>query len=80
MLLDLQDASVEQRVLALDQGPPDRSVLMETMARLNERYGRGSIALASTGKSNAQRIWTMKQSLKTPEYTTRWSDVPRVLA
>ncbi|RZL68706.1 MAG: DUF4113 domain-containing protein [Variovorax sp.] len=43
-------------------------------------YGRGSIALASTGKSNGHRTWTMKQSLKTPEYTTRWADVPRVLA
>ncbi|WP_435453197.1 hypothetical protein [Variovorax sp. LT1P1] len=35
MLLDLQDASVEQQELALD----DRSALMETMDRLNERYG-----------------------------------------
>ncbi|MBU1359739.1 MAG: Y-family DNA polymerase [Gammaproteobacteria bacterium] len=80
MLLDLQDASVEQQELALDDEPPDRRALMETMDRLNERYGRGSIALASTGKSSGQRIWTMKQSLKTPEYTTRWADVPRVLA
>ena len=30
MLLDLQDASVEQQELALDEGPPDRSALMET--------------------------------------------------
>ncbi len=80
MLLDLQDASVEQQELAIDEGPPDRSALMETMDRLNERYGRGSIALASTGKSNGQRVWTTKQSLKTPKYMPRWADVLRVLA
>ena len=61
ILLDLQDALVEQQELAFDEGPPDRSALMETVDRLNERYGRGSIALASTGKSNGQRTWTMKK-------------------
>ena len=80
MLLDLQDASVEQQELALDDEPADRSALMATVDRLNDRYGRGAIALASTGQSNGQRIWTMKQLLKTPDYTTRWADVQRVRA
>ncbi|RYX92192.1 MAG: Y-family DNA polymerase [Comamonadaceae bacterium] len=80
MLLDLQDASVQQRELALDDGPPDRRVLMQTLDRLNDRYGRGAVAMASTGESDGPRPWRMRQSLKTPEYTTRWADVPRVLA
>ena len=80
MLLDLQAGSVQQGELALDEEAPDRSALMATVDRLNDRYGRGAVALASTGQSDGQRGWRMKQSLKTPEYTTRWADVPRVLA
>ncbi|MEJ8850811.1 DUF4113 domain-containing protein [Variovorax rhizosphaerae] len=53
---------------------------MATVDRLNDRYGRGAIALAGTGQSRGPRRWTMKQTLKTPDYTTRWSDVPRALA
>lgn len=42
MLLDRQDASIEQQELALDEGPPDRSALMETM-------DRAIVAPATTG-------------------------------
>ncbi|MDM0117265.1 Y-family DNA polymerase [Variovorax sp. J22R133] len=80
MLLDLQDASVEQKELALDDEGADRSTLMAAVDRLNDRYGRGAIALAATGQASGTRRWTMKQTLKTPDYTTRWSDVPRVRA
>lgn len=80
MLLDLQDDSVEQHELALDDAPVDRSALMLTVDSLNSRFGRGAIGLASTGQTDGQRRWTMRQSLKTPEYTTRWADVPRALA
>lgn len=80
MLLDLQDDSVEQHELAFDDGPVDRSALMVAVDALNDRFGRGAIALASTGQTDGKRPWTMKQSLKTPEYTTRWADVPRALA
>lgn len=80
MLLDLQDASVQQAELALDDEAPDRRALMATLDRLNDRYGRGAVVLASTGQSDGQGAWRMKQTLKTPEYTTRWADVPRALA
>ncbi|RYY94189.1 MAG: Y-family DNA polymerase [Comamonadaceae bacterium] len=80
MLLDLQDAAVHQGELALDAEGPDRRALMATLDRLNDRYGRGAVTLASTGQSDGPRGWRMKQSRKTPEYTTRWADVPRVLA
>ncbi|MFM9427275.1 DNA polymerase V [Variovorax sp. GrIS 2.14] len=81
MLLDLQDESVEQFELALeDDRSADRAALMATVDQLNDRYGRGAIGLASTGQTDGRRMWTMKQSLKTPDYTTRWSDMPRALA
>ena len=40
MLLDLQDGSVEQRELDLEDEPAARGQLMGTMDRLNDRYGR----------------------------------------
>jgi len=77
MLLDLQDSSVEQSELDLDDPGPDRGKLMGTLDALNTRYGRGSIQLASAGVGGSDRTWTMKQELKTPNYTTCWKDLPR---
>ena len=42
---------------------------MGTLDALNTRYGRGSIQLAIASVRRADRTWTMKQELKTPNYT-----------
>ncbi len=76
MLLDLQDASVEQCELGLDEPINDRSQLMTAMDAINQQHGRGSVLLASAGLAGAKRTWTMLQSLKTPNYTTSWKDLP----
>ena len=80
MLLDLQDGDIEQCELDLDDPGADRSRLMTTMDALNMRYGRGSVQLASAGLAGDARRWAMRQALKTPDYTTRWSDMPRARA
>lgn len=79
MLLELQDAGVEQGELALDTedhaaGRVPR--LMAALDRLNDRYGRGTVQLASAGLGGERRSWTMKQQWRTPRYTTRWEDLP----
>lgn len=76
MLLDLQDASVEQHELDLDEPSDDRSRLMGAMDAINDRYGRGALTLASAGTAGPTRKWTMRQDLRTPDYTTRWTDLP----
>ena len=76
MLLDLQDGSVEQHELDLEDEPQARGNLMSTMDRLNDRYGRGTVLLASAGLEGKKRSWAMRQELLTPEYTTRWADLP----
>lgn len=85
MLLDLNDASVEQGELALEddaalsreaEGPR----LMQALDAVNQRYGRGSLLLASAGLAGDRRVWGMKQERKTPGYTTRWEDMPVVRA
>lgn len=82
MLLDLQNGPQEQHELQLDQAPEDRSELMSTIDRLNDRYGKGVVSLASVGTKQTAKpgSWVARQDLKTPEYTTRWSDMPTARA
>lgn len=81
MLLDLHDGSVEQQELALENDEDDkRSALMGTMDRLNQRYGPGTVSLASSGPQGVTRAWSMRQELRTPHYMARWADIPRALA
>lgn len=76
LLLDLQDGGIEQRELDLEPEPPARGELMGAMDRLNDRYGRGTVTLASAGVKGPQRDFEMKQNLLTPRYTTCWDDLP----
>jgi len=89
MLLDIGSSKVEQLELDLDaadhrsataRAPEARPQLMAALDSLNERYGRGTLKLASAGAGVAPRNWTMKQELRTPAYTTRWEDMPVVRA
>lgn len=79
-LMDLQDSSVEQHELRLDEGMPDRGSVMGAIDDLNVRFGKGTVGLASAGLSGERRIWTMKQERKTPNYTTHWAEIPSVVA
>ena len=76
MLLDLQGADVEQGKLELDDPGADRTKLMATLDSLNDRYGRDTVAIASGGVAGDKRRFSMKRERKTPEYTTRWEDMP----
>jgi DNA polymerase V len=83
MLLELQPASVQQGELALEPEPGvtrDKGRLMGALDGLNRRYGRGTVLLASTGLKGERRRWSMKQERRTPQYTTRWEDMPVVRA
>ena len=76
MLLDLQGASLEQHELDLEPEPAARGQLMSTLDKLNDRYGCGTVLLASAGLQGKERTWSMRQDRLTPQYTTRWGDVP----
>jgi DNA polymerase V len=51
MLLELQPDTVQQQELALenDADMPDRGSLMTTLDDLNQRYGQGTVLMASAG-------------------------------
>ena len=77
MLLDLQPSSVQQGELELEPEPvADKSRLMIAMDTLNNRFGKGTVHVASAGYAGPLRAWGMKQERLTPQYTTSWSDMP----
>ncbi len=51
--------------------------LMETVDRINKDWGRNTIRFAVEG---LEKSWQMKQSHKSPAYTTSWAEIPEVKA
>ena len=81
MLLDLLPDNVQQRELDLeDEDAKDRGKLMSALDALNQRYGRGTVLMASAGVAGDIRLWSMKQERRTPGYTTCWEEMPMVRA
>jgi len=75
MALDLREERPFQQSLFFT--PPDRRV-MAVMDRINEQHGRRAIQLASQGLPSQQQEWGMRQRMRSPQYTTRWSDLRRI--
>ena len=76
MMLDLVPEGQEQGELALDDEGQASARLMTAVDAINDRYGKGSIRVASAGVQVRKRQWEMRQELRTPRYTTRWDEVP----
>ena len=74
MLMDLHSEDQVQGVLFATVAPA-RPALMDVIDRANARWGSGSLKLASEG---VKKPWQMKRERKTPSYTTRWDELPRV--
>jgi DNA polymerase V len=49
--------------------------LMVVMDNINHKMGKASIKLASEG---FKRPWKMKQEHKSPSYTTKWEEIPKI--
>lgn len=51
--------------------------LMDVMDLINRREGKGTVFLGAQGVS---KPWYMRQQFTSPQYTTKWSDIPTVQA
>ncbi|MFD2755654.1 Y-family DNA polymerase [Comamonas terrae] len=77
MLLDLCPASTLQGDLLIETPTRDQSKLMEAMDRVNARYGKGVLHVASTGRPDLDESgWRMRQERRTPRYTTKLDEIP----
>ena len=48
---------------------------MQVLDAINQRYGTDSAFIAAQG---IQQKWNMRRQLLTPQYTTCWSDIPKI--
>jgi DNA polymerase V len=79
MLLDLIPDTVVQGELVFDDAASeqrDRTRLMATMDQVNDRFGKRTLLLGSSGIEQGADTWGMKQVRRTPGYTTEWEQVP----
>jgi len=76
-LLELRDGTHEQLHLFTPQQSAKSHQLMGSMDAINRKFGRSTVTLACEG---VQAPWAMARQLKSPSYTTRWADIPRVNA
>lgn len=79
MLLDLGATEVEQHELQLVDPTKvrDQSPLMEVLDRINSRWGKATVHVASTGDAAiVNSEWRMRQERRTPRYTTVLEEVP----
>ncbi|WP_157066479.1 DUF4113 domain-containing protein, partial [Legionella drozanskii] len=58
-----------------DEVVQKKDKLFKAFDSINTRFGRETIRLASEG---ASKPWAMRAELKSPAYTTRWTDLPFV--
>jgi DNA polymerase V len=79
LLPDLVPAGLEQGLLFATE-PDNRGRagrLMEVLDAINRTLGRQAVRYASEAVSDR---WRMRARLKSPAYTTRWDELPMVLA
>ena len=76
-LIELVDRNHYQHDLFYPEQSEKTDRLMGAIDAINQEKGKGSVFLAAQGVS---RPWYMRQQYTSPEYTTRWSDIPVVHA
>ena len=80
MLLDLCSATTQLQSDLLFEAPctkRDHSQLMEVVDRINARYGKSTVHVASTGHTQEDEAgWRMRQERRTPRYTTQQGEIP----
>ena len=81
MLMDLiSDATMQSEFDFEAPEGRDKSRLMSAVDSINRRFGSDAIHVGSAVSAGARRDWSMKHDRLTPQYTTRWSDMPVVRA
>jgi DNA polymerase V len=60
----------------------DRSLLMDALDALNQRFGKGSISVASAARleAHAGSVAAARQEWRSPRYTTRLDEIPAARA
>ncbi len=49
--------------------------LMKALDLVNNKYGKNTVFVAGQG---IEQSWSMKRNMLSPQYTSRWSDIPKI--
>lgn len=75
MLETLPGNSLQNDLFGFSDNDPKSQALMSVMDRINQKYSRGTIKVASEGEV---KPWQMRRSFKSPNYTGDWGEVLKV--
>ena len=78
MITDLLPATVRQPALWGDLDRERRERVWKTMDKLNASLGRDTIRILGAGAKEA--AWNLRAEYRSPRWTTRWDELPRVRA
>ena len=80
MLSELCQKGTEELVMFVDEATrAKRGRLMTVLDQVNGEWGRGTLGLGATGLQGT-RDWSMRRTMKSPSYTTRWDELAVVRA
>lgn len=77
MLSELVPRSVLQQDLFSHDVADGTNARMELLDTVNHKMGKNTLRLASNG---IRQDWRMKSGSRSPAYTTRWTELPKVMA
>ena len=52
--------------------------LMKAVDQINTRFGNAAIRSAAAGTNSTKEVWQMRSNNKSPNYTTKWDELPVV--
>jgi len=76
-LIDITDRHYQQFDLLHKGQTQQADHLMGVIDKINRMEGKGSVFLGAQGVS---KPWYMRQQYTSPQYTTRWRDIPKARA
>lgn len=77
VMLDGLVAEEQMQGLLFGNGEGEgQRTLMQTVDKLNVRYGQRAVYVATLGNMRERPGWAMRQNLLSPAYTTRWHQLP----
>ena len=78
MITELLPEEVRQPALWGDLDRDRRERVWRTMDKLNAKLGRGTVRVLSAGPTDG--TWALRAEHRSPRWTTRWEELPRVSA
>lgn len=75
-LIDIADKRFFQTDLFCQRQSTHTDLVMQTLDKVNSRFGKGTFYTAAEG---VQKKWSIQQKFRSGSYTTSWGEIPTVI-